>query len=59
MLTDVIVGQASSSKVLHQATWHNIQQWRKYLGSSHNKTSIRFLVEEWKLPKYREKLCDK
>ncbi|KAG0717882.1 hypothetical protein GWK47_053560 [Chionoecetes opilio] len=36
---------------------HNIQQWRKLLGSSSNKASlIKFLVEEWKKPQHREKL---
>lgn len=36
---------------------HNIQQWRKLLGSSSNKASlIKFLVEEWKAPQHREKL---
>ncbi|KAG0693191.1 hypothetical protein GWK47_027597 [Chionoecetes opilio] len=36
---------------------HNIQQWRKLLGSSSNKASlIKFLIEEWKKPQHREKL---
>ena len=39
---------------------HHVQQWRKFLSSSSNKTSlIRFLSEEWKLPKYRQNLSDK
>lgn len=39
---------------------HNIQQWRKLLGSSSNKASlIKFLVEEWKAPQHKEKLSDK
>ncbi len=39
---------------------HNIQQWRKLLCSSSNKASlIKYLVEEWKVPKHREKLEDK
>jgi len=42
------------------APGHNIQQWRKLLCSSTNKANlIKFLVGEWKLPKYREKLKDK
>ena len=42
------------------APGHNIQQWRKLLCSSSNKANlIKFLVEEWKLPKYREKLNNK
>ena len=36
---------------------HNIQQWRKLLGSSSNNASlIKFLVEEWNAPHHREKL---
>ncbi|KAG0729340.1 hypothetical protein GWK47_003505 [Chionoecetes opilio] len=36
---------------------HNIQQWRKLLGSSSKKGKfIKFLVEEWKKPQHREKL---
>ena len=39
---------------------HNIQQWRKLLCSAANKASlIKFLVEEWKGPKHREKQQDK
>jgi len=42
------------------APGHNIQQWRKLLCSSSNKASlIKFLVEEWKEPKSREKLKEK
>ena len=34
---------------------HNIQQWRKFLSCSFNKTSlIKFLVGEWKGQRYRE-----
>ncbi len=41
-------------------TGHNIQQWRKLLCSSSNKTSlIKFPVDEWKGPQYREKLNEK
>ncbi len=37
-----------------------MQQWIKFLSSSSNKTSlIRFLSEEWNLPKCRQKLSDK
>ena len=33
---------------------HSIQQWRKFLCSSSNKTSlVKFLVGEWKLQGYR------
>ncbi|KAG0725640.1 hypothetical protein GWK47_038207 [Chionoecetes opilio] len=36
---------------------HNIQQWRKLLGSSPTRqVSSNFLVEEWKKPQHREKL---
>ncbi|KAK5859272.1 hypothetical protein PBY51_003352 [Eleginops maclovinus] len=42
------------------APGHNIQQWRKLLCSSSNKASlIKFLVDEWKGPKQREKLQNK
>ena len=38
----------------------NIQQWRKFLCNSCNKSSlIKFILEQWKLPKYREKPHDK
>ncbi len=37
-----------------------MQQWRKFLSCSSSKTLlIRFLSEEWKLPKYKQKLSDK
>jgi len=36
---------------------HGVQRWRKFLCSPSNKTSlIRFLVEQWKLPQYRQML---
>ena len=39
---------------------HNIQQWRKFLCSSCNKSSlIKLILEQWKLPKCREKPHDK
>lgn len=39
---------------------HNIQQWRNILCSSANKAClIKFLVEEWKSPKHKEKLHNK
>ncbi len=39
---------------------HHVQQWRKFLSCSSSKTLlIRFLSEEWKLPKYKQKLSDK
>ncbi|KAL7378889.1 hypothetical protein ABVT39_020321 [Epinephelus coioides] len=42
------------------ARGHHIQQWRKFLCSPTNKTSLmKFLVEEWKLPQYREMLHGK
>ena len=42
------------------APGHSIQQWRKLLGSSSNNASlVRFLVEEWKQAKHREKLQNK
>ena len=44
----------------NMAPGHRIQQWRTFLSSSANKTTlIRFLVAEWKTPKLREKLNDK
>ena len=45
----------------HSVQMHcNIQQWRKLLCSSSNKASlIKYLVEEWKVLKHREKLEDK
>ena len=42
------------------ARGHNIQQWRKFLSSSFNKTSlIKFLVGEWKGQRYRDMLQGK
>ena len=42
------------------ARGHNIQQWRKFLSSSFNKSSlIKFLVCEWKGQRYRDKLQGK
>jgi len=42
------------------APGHKIQQWRKLLSSPAYKTSLtKFLVEEWKGPKQRQKLKDK
>ena len=42
------------------ARGHNIQQWRKFLSSSFNKTSlIKFLVGEWKGQRYRDMLQSK
>ena len=39
---------------------HNIKQWRKFLCSSGNKSSlIKFLVEQWKQPEHRKKLNGK
>jgi len=42
------------------ASGHKIQQWRKLLSSPSNKTSLtKFLVEDWKGSKQRQKLKDK
>ena len=42
------------------ARGHNIQQWRKFLSSSFNTTSlIKFLVGEWKGQRYRYMLQGK
>ena len=42
------------------APGHKIQQWRKLLSSPAYKTSLtKFLVEEWKGPKQRQKFKDK
>ena len=52
----------SSTAIQYQNTsgGPNIQQWRKFLRSSCNKSSlIKFIFEQWKLPKYREKPHDK
>ncbi|KAI8521965.1 hypothetical protein Bbelb_017190 [Branchiostoma belcheri] len=39
---------------------HKVTQWRKFLCSSTNKSSlIKFVVEAWKQPSYREKLGSK
>lgn len=38
---------------------NQVQQWRKFLSGSSNKSSlIRFFIDEWKLSKYKEKLKD-
>jgi len=53
-------GADSGIQFRNIAPGHNIQQWRKLLYSSANKASlIKFLVDEWKGPKYREKLENK
>ena len=42
------------------APGHKVQQWRKFLANSPNKKSlIKFLTNEWKQEKYRQKLLDK
>ena len=42
------------------ARGHNIQQWRKFLSSSFNKTRfIKFLVGDWKEQRYRDMLQGK
>ena len=54
--------QGSSTAIQYKniAGDHNIQEWRKFLCSSCNKSSlIKFIVEQWKLSKYWEKLHDK
>lgn len=39
---------------------HRVQQWRRFLSSSTNKTSlIEFINKEWKEPSYRQKLNGK
>ena len=53
-------GADNSLQYKNLAARHHVQQWKKFLYGSSNKTSvIRFLTEEWKLSKYREKLTDK
>ena len=55
--------QGSSTAIQYRniAGSHNIQQWSKFLCSScNNKSSlIKFILEQWKLQTYREKLHDK
>ena len=49
------------SHLVQHCTGHNMQQWRKLLCSSSNKASlIKYLVEEWKVPKHRERheICE-
>ena len=54
------LGSSTAIQYRNIAGGHNIQQWRKFLCSSCNKSSlIKFIVEQWKLPKYREKLHHK
>lgn len=53
-------GASSSLQYKNLVSGHHVQQWRKFLAGSANKTSlIEFLTEEWKLPKYKDKLQDK
>ena len=53
-------GASTTIQYKSLARGHNIQQWRKFLCSSFNKTSlIKFLVGEWKLQRYRCMLQDK
>lgn len=42
------------------APGHKVQQWRKFLANSANKKSLlKFLTNEWKQEKCRQKLLDK
>ena len=53
-------GCTTGTQFRNIAPGHQIQQWRKFLSCSANKTSlIRFLVAEWKTAKLRDKLNDK
>ena len=52
-------GSNTAIQYRNVAGGHNIQQWKKFLCSSYNKSSlIKFILEQWKLPKCREKLHD-
>ena len=53
-------GSDDSPKFKNIALAHTIHQWRKFLGSSANETSlISFLIAEWEKADYRQKLNDK
>ena len=53
-------GSATALQYKNIAGGHHIQQWKKMMCSSCNKTSlITFLVQMWKQPKSREKLQGK
>ena len=53
-------GSRTSLQYKNIAPGHNVQQWRKFLGSSCNKISlIKFLVSEWRHLKYQQKIGDK
>ena len=41
----------------HITSGHIVKQWRMFLTSSNNKTSlVTFLVKDWKKPEYKRKL---
>ena len=53
-------GSSTATQHRNIAGDHNIQQWTRFLRSSCTKSSlIKFVLEQWKLPKYREKPHDK
>ena len=53
-------GRASAVQFWNIAPGHRIQQWKKNLSGSDNKTNlIQFLVAEWKTPEQRDKLTNK
>lgn len=53
-------GASESLQFKNIAAGHTIHQWRKFLCSPFNKSSlIKFLVEEWKKPEHRGRLGDK
>lgn len=56
------VKRGSDSALQHKdlVGGHYVRQWRKFLCSSSNKSSlIKFLVAEWKHPQYRQLLHGK
>ena len=56
------VHRGETSTAVHKKLYagQRVQQWKRFLSSSANKTSlIKFFAEQWKQPEYRRMLTDK
>ena len=56
------VHRGETSIAVHKNLYarQRVQQWKRFLSSSSNKTSlIKFFAEQWKQPEYRKMLTDK
>ena len=53
-------GAPEGTEFKNFSTGHSVQQWRKFLACTSNKTSlIKVVVQEWQQQKNRERLADK